>query len=75
MQRATRRLEKKLKEVIMQAEDERRHADQYKDQVSRNPLSAPSHNLSSDLLPLAKAVGEFHSAVFPPSDQIIFKLT
>lgn len=29
-----RRTEKKLKEVFMQVEDERRHADQYKEQVS-----------------------------------------
>ncbi|XP_052263225.1 myosin heavy chain, non-muscle-like isoform X5 [Dreissena polymorpha] len=35
MQRANRRLEKKLKEVALQAEDERRHADQYKDQVDK----------------------------------------
>lgn len=28
-----RRTEKKLKEVFMQVEDERRHADQYKEQV------------------------------------------
>ena len=28
-----RRLEKKMKDLVMQAEDERRHADQYKDQV------------------------------------------
>jgi len=33
MQRANRRLEKKLKELVIQAEDERRHADQYKEQV------------------------------------------
>lgn len=30
-----RRTEKKLKEVFMQVEDERRHADQYKEQVGR----------------------------------------
>ena len=28
-----RKTEKKLKEVMMQAEDERRHADQYREQV------------------------------------------
>jgi myosin protein heavy chain len=28
-----RKTEKKLKEVLMQAEDERRHADQYREQV------------------------------------------
>lgn len=28
-----RRTEKKLKEIFMQVEDERRHADQYKEQV------------------------------------------
>ena len=30
-----RRTEKKLKEIFMQVEDERRHADQYKEQVRR----------------------------------------
>ena len=33
LQRGNRRLEKKLKELALQAEDERRHADQYKEQV------------------------------------------
>ena len=33
LQRTARRLEKKLKEMAIQAEDERRHADQYKEQV------------------------------------------
>lgn len=31
--KVVRRTEKKLKEVMMQVEDERRHADQYKEQV------------------------------------------
>ncbi|XP_072769181.1 uncharacterized protein myh14 isoform X3 [Nerophis lumbriciformis] len=31
-----RKTEKKLKEVLMQAEDERRHADQYKDQLDKS---------------------------------------
>ncbi|XP_053393233.1 myosin-10-like isoform X7 [Mercenaria mercenaria] len=35
LQRANRRLEKKLKEQAIQAEDERRHADQYKEQVDK----------------------------------------
>lgn len=30
-----RKTEKKLKEVMMQAEDERRHADQYREQVRK----------------------------------------
>ena len=30
--KANRKLEKKIKELMMQLEDERRHADQYKDQ-------------------------------------------
>ncbi|XP_023930461.1 myosin-10-like [Lingula anatina] len=33
--KSNRRLEKKLKEMVMQVEDERRHADQYKDQVEK----------------------------------------
>ncbi len=33
MSRMNRKLEKKMKEVVLQAEDERRHADQYKEQV------------------------------------------
>lgn len=32
--RLARRTEKKLKEVLLQVEDERRNTDQYKDQVS-----------------------------------------
>lgn len=35
--RLTRRTEKKLKEVLVQIEDERRNMDQYKDQV--NPFT------------------------------------
>ncbi|XP_064606783.1 myosin-10-like [Liolophura sinensis] len=34
LQRANRRLEKKLKELALQVEDERRHADQYKEQTT-----------------------------------------
>lgn len=30
-----RKAEKKLKEALMQSEDERRHADQYREQVAR----------------------------------------
>ncbi|XP_076043123.1 myosin heavy chain 10 isoform X2 [Oratosquilla oratoria] len=33
--KANRRLEKKLKEFVMQVEDERRHADQYKEQLDK----------------------------------------
>lgn len=33
-----RRTEKKLKEVFMQVEDERRHADQYKEQVNKTQI-------------------------------------
>lgn len=39
LQRANRRLEKKLKELALQVEDERRHADQYKEQVRQNDKS------------------------------------
>ncbi|XP_041362309.1 myosin heavy chain, non-muscle-like isoform X2 [Gigantopelta aegis] len=35
LQRTSRKLEKKLKELVLQAEDERRHADQYKEQVDK----------------------------------------
>ncbi|KAL3876696.1 hypothetical protein ACJMK2_034499 [Sinanodonta woodiana] len=35
LQKNNRRLEKKLKEVILQSEEERRHADQYKEQVDK----------------------------------------
>lgn len=42
-----RRSEKKLKEVLLQVEDERRHADQYKEQVGQllRRSSAPSLSL------------------------------
>ena len=33
LSRANRKVEKKMKELLMNAEDERRHADQYKEQV------------------------------------------
>lgn len=33
--KANRKLEKKLKELVMQVEDERRHADQYKEQLDK----------------------------------------
>lgn len=33
--KANRKLEKKLKELLMQVEDERRHADQYKEQLDK----------------------------------------
>ncbi|XP_046352831.1 myosin heavy chain, non-muscle-like isoform X4 [Haliotis rufescens] len=35
LSRASRKLEKKLKELVLQAEDERRHADQYKEQLDK----------------------------------------
>ncbi|XP_045109525.1 myosin heavy chain, non-muscle-like isoform X11 [Portunus trituberculatus] len=34
--KANRKLEKKLKELVMQVEDERRHADQYKEQLDKS---------------------------------------
>ena len=36
--KANRKLEKKLKELVMQVEDERRHADQYKEQLDKVSL-------------------------------------
>ncbi len=33
LSRGNRKLEKRMKELMIQAEDERRHADQYKEQV------------------------------------------
>ena len=39
--KANRKLEKKIKELMMQLEDERRHADQYKEQIEK---VMPSHN-------------------------------
>ena len=35
LSKANRELEKKLKELMMQLEDERRHGDQYKEQVEK----------------------------------------
>lgn len=34
-QKTNRKLDKKLKEVVLQLEDERRHADQYKEQLEK----------------------------------------
>lgn len=36
--KANRKLEKKIKELMMQLEDERRHADQYKEQNEKVEL-------------------------------------
>ena len=38
-----RRTEKKLKEVMMQVEDERRHADQYKEQVLTHEIQSDTY--------------------------------
>jgi len=38
-----RKTEKKLKEVMMQGEDERRHADQYREQVRKRTSSTRGH--------------------------------
>jgi len=38
-QKANRKLEKKMKEVVMQLEDERRTIEQYKEQVEKVRLS------------------------------------
>ncbi len=38
----SRKLEKKIKELMMQLEDERRHADQYKEQNEKVILVRPS---------------------------------
>lgn len=40
-QKANRKLEKKMKEVVMQLEDERRTIEQYKEQVEKVCLSNP----------------------------------
>lgn len=43
-----RRTEKKLKEVILQVDDERRNTEQYKDQVRRfSLLTFPMYNISA----------------------------
>lgn len=39
LSRANRKVEKKMKELIMNAEEERRHADQYKEQVNISYLN------------------------------------
>lgn len=41
-----RRTEKKLKEVILQVDDERRNTEQYKDQVWFSLLTIPMYNMS-----------------------------
>ena len=50
--KANRKLEKKIKELLMQLEDERRHADQYKEQnekvtKTRYTLFLPATNIHS----------------------------
>ena len=41
--KANRKLEKKIKELLMQLEDERRHADQYKEQNEK--VTIPRYTL------------------------------
>lgn len=44
-----RKTEKKLKEVVMQVEDERRHADQYREQVcSHNSFTEFLHSVQAN---------------------------
>ena len=45
--KTNRRADKKMKEMAMQADDERRHADQYKEQVSASLLSGTQKSNSS----------------------------
>lgn len=47
-----RRTEKKLKEVLLQVDDERRNTEQYKDQVRGFSLSASHTHPKSGSLPL-----------------------
>jgi hypothetical protein len=44
-QKINRKQDKKLKELVMQLEDERRHADQYKEQVEKVCISTLFRNL------------------------------
>lgn len=46
-QKANRKLEKKMKEVVMQLEDERRTIEQYKEQVEKVCLSNPIKNVAT----------------------------
>ena len=53
--KANRKLEKKIKELLMQLEDERRHADQYKEQNEKvRDLKAPSFVLKLEIFLLDK---------------------
>ena len=45
--KANRKLEKKIKELLMQLEDERRHADQYKEQNEKVTKCTTSTNLDA----------------------------
>lgn len=48
-QKANRKLEKKMKEVMMQLEDERRTIEQYKEQVEKVCLSNLIQNIATML--------------------------
>ena len=39
--KANKKLERRMKEFVMQSEDERRHADQYKEQVRQHITLLP----------------------------------
>lgn len=42
LQKSNRKMEKKLKELILQLEDERRHTDQYKEQLEKVRIKSNS---------------------------------
>jgi uncharacterized coiled-coil protein SlyX len=54
-QKASRKLDKKMKELALQLDEERRHADQYKEQIEKVP---PPRYPSSPICSAAKLINK-----------------
>jgi hypothetical protein len=72
-QKSNRKQEKKLKELVMQLEDERRHADQYKEQVEK-VCPSRSHQMHLYTFIVGTFVLQFRYCSFELYNSIYFKL-
>ncbi|KAK6170018.1 hypothetical protein SNE40_018509 [Patella caerulea] len=72
LSRANRKLEKRIKELILQGEDERRHADQYKEQVdkSNNRVKGLKRNLDETEEEIARLTAKLRKLQRELDDQV-----
>jgi hypothetical protein len=54
-------LEKRLKELLLQLEDERRHADQYKEQVEKSTSRVKVNKSTEHIFPMFFIQNQFDS--------------